>query len=86
MPAVRDFEGLKHTSFDGRGNYSFGIKDHSVFPEIPFDSASHRLGIDVSISTSAKTNKVAKDLLELVGYPLKKTAKKSKGEDSAKSE
>jgi large subunit ribosomal protein L5 len=75
LPATRDFEGLSEKSFDGRGNYSFGIKDYSVFPEIPFNNNAHKIGIDVTIVTSATNDEQARVLLEEVGYPFKKKPK-----------
>lgn len=70
MPRIRDFRGLKPTSFDGRGNYSFGISEHIVFPEIDFDKVEKMLGMDITISTSASTNKEAKALLTLMNFPF----------------
>ena len=81
LPAVRDFDGLKHKSFDGRGNYSFGITDHSVFPEIPFENNSIKLGMDVTVATSATNDEHAKALLTLIGYPFKKL--RTKGDKNA---
>lgn len=76
LPATRDFEGLTRKSFDGRGNYSFGIKDHTVFPEIPFSNNSIKIGMDITVETSTNENDLALKLLELVGYPFKKLANK----------
>lgn len=70
MPRIRDFRGLKPTSFDGRGNYSFGISEHIVFPEIDYDKVEKMLGMDITIATSANTNEEAKALLTLMNFPF----------------
>lgn len=71
LPRVRDFRGLSPKSFDGTGNYAFGITEQIVFPEIDFDKIDTIRGLDVCISTSAKTNAEAKALLEAFNFPLK---------------
>ena len=76
LPATRDFEGLSPKSFDGRGNFSFGITDHTVFPEIPFSPNSHKLGMDVTVVTTSNSDNLAKALLDKIGYPFKKLKKK----------
>jgi large subunit ribosomal protein L5 len=71
MPRIRDFRGLSGKSFDGRGNFSFGIKDYAVFPEIHYDErVTGELGLDVAICTTAKTNADAKALLECLNFPF----------------
>lgn len=72
LPRVRDFQGLSTTSFDGRGNYSFGIKEQIIFPEIVYDKIDAVRGFDIMIVTSAKTNEEALELLKLMGVPFKK--------------
>lgn len=72
LPRVRDFRGLNPKSFDGTGNYSMGIQEQIVFPEIDFDKIDCIRGLDICISTSAKTNKEARALLEAFNFPLKK--------------
>lgn len=72
LPRVRDFRGLSAKAFDGRGNYSIGFKEHVAFPEIPSDEIELLHGLQVTISTSAKTNEEAKALLTQLGLPLKK--------------
>lgn len=72
IPRIRDFRGLKNNSFDGRGNYNFGIKEQIVFPEIEFDKIDMLRGLDVCISTSARTDVEAKALLEAFNFPFKK--------------
>jgi large subunit ribosomal protein L5 len=71
LPRVRDFRGLNPKSFDGTGNYSMGIKEQIVFPEIDFDKIDTIRGLDICITTSAKTNAEAKALLEAFNLPLK---------------
>ena len=70
LPRVRDFRGVKGTSFDGRGNYAMGIKEHIVFPEINFDQIDEVWGMDVIICTTAKTDAEAKALLKAFNMPF----------------
>jgi len=70
-PRIRDFQGLSLKSFDGRGNYSIGFKEHIAFPEIRSDEIELIHGLQVTIGTSAKTNKEAEALLRHLGFPLK---------------
>lgn len=72
LPRVRDFRGVSDTSFDGRGNYTLGIKEQIIFPEIDFDKVDRTRGMDIVIVTSAKTNEEAKALLTQMGMPFKK--------------
>ncbi|MEG8099504.1 50S ribosomal protein L5 [Candidatus Liberibacter brunswickensis] len=72
MPRIRDFHGLSSKSFDGRGNYSFGIKEHIIFPEIDYDKVDCILGMDISICTTTNIDKEAKYLLTLFGFPFLK--------------
>lgn len=72
LPRVRDFRGLNPKSFDGSGNYSLGIHEQIVFPEIDFDKIDGIRGLDICITTSAKTNEEARALLEAFNLPLKK--------------
>lgn len=71
LPRVRDFRGLSAKSFDGTGNYSFGLNEQIVFPEIDFDKIDTIRGLDITITTSAKTNAEAKALLQAFNFPLK---------------
>ncbi len=73
LPRVRDFRGLKLNSFDGRGNYSLGIREQLIFPEITYDMVDKARGMDISIITTAKTDEEAKSLLELLGMPFKES-------------
>ena len=70
MPRIRDFRGASSKSFDGRGNYAFGIKEHIVFPEIDFDKIDEDWGLDVVITTTAKTDVEAKSLLGHFNMPF----------------
>lgn len=70
LPRVRDFRGINGNSFDGRGNYSVGIKEQLIFPEIEYDKVDAVRGMDISIITTAKTDEEAKELLSLLGAPF----------------
>ena len=72
LPRVRDFRGLSPKSFDGRGNYTIGIKEQIIFPEINFDEVEKVRGMDVVLVTTAKTNEEAFDLLKELGVPFRK--------------
>lgn len=71
LPRVRDFRGLKRNSFDGRGNYNLGIKEQLIFPEIDFDNIAKVRGMNVTICTTAQTDKEAEALLEGLGCPFR---------------
>ena len=71
IPRERDFRGLDSKSFDGRGNYSIGIKEHIIFPEIDYDKVDKIRGIDICITTSAKNDEEGKDLLVAMKFPFK---------------
>jgi large subunit ribosomal protein L5 len=71
LPRVRDFRGLNPKSFDGRGNYALGIKEHIVFPEIDYDKAESILGMDVIVCTTAKTDDEARALLKAFNFPFR---------------
>lgn len=70
LPRMREFRGVSKNSFDGRGNYTLGFKEQTVFPEIEYDKVDKVRGLEVSIATTAKTNEEAKQLLELLGVPF----------------
>jgi large subunit ribosomal protein L5 len=70
LPRIRDFRGLSPDSFDGRGNYSLGIREQIIFPEIDYDSISQVRGLDVAITTSARNDDEARALLRALGMPL----------------
>ncbi len=70
LPRIRDFRGLSPRKFDGRGNYTFGIADQTIFPEIELDKIKRQQGMDVTIVTSAVSDAEAHDLLRLMGFPF----------------
>jgi large subunit ribosomal protein L5 len=70
LPRIRDFRGLSPRKFDGRGNYTFGVADQTIFPEIELDKIKRQQGMDITIVTSARTDGTALDLLKLMGFPL----------------
>jgi large subunit ribosomal protein L5 len=71
IPRIRDFRGLSAKSFDGQGNYSMGVKEQIIFPEIDYDKVDALRGLDITITTSAKTDEEARALLESFNFPLK---------------
>ena len=71
LPRVRDFRGVSGKSFDGRGNYSLGISEHIIFPEIDFDKVDNIRGLNVTIVTTAQTNEEGKELLKALGMPFR---------------
>ena len=72
LPRVRDFRGVSDKSFDGRGNYTLGIKEHIIFPEINVDKVNRIYGMDITIVTTAKTDAEAYELLKAFGFPFRK--------------
>lgn len=70
IPRIRDFRGMSSKSFDGQGNYSMGVTEQVIFPEIDFDSMDHVRGMDITIVTTAKTNEEAKELLSAFNFPF----------------
>jgi large subunit ribosomal protein L5 len=72
MPRIRDFRGVSDKSFDGRGNYTLGVKEQIIFPEINIDKVTRVLGMDITLVTSAKTDNEAFELLSSFGFPFKK--------------
>ena len=71
LPRVRDFRGLSPKSFDGRGNYSMGLKEHIVFPEIDYDKVEDVLGMDIIVCTTAQTDDEARALLKGLNFPFR---------------
>lgn len=71
LPRVRDFRGISGKAFDGRGNYSLGIKEHIIFPEIDYDKIDRIKGLNISVVTSAKSDEEGKELLRLLGMPFR---------------
>src|SRR5512138_3751156 len=76
LPRIRDFRGLSPRSFDGRGNYSLGVGDQTIFPEIELDKIKRQQGMDITIVTSARNNEEALEFLKLMGMPFAEPAKK----------
>ncbi|GMM62215.1 50S ribosomal protein L5 [Novosphingobium pituita] len=74
MPRIRDFRGLNPKSFDGRGNYAMGLKEQIIFPEISYDQIDKVRGLDIIVTTSAKTDDEARELLRLFGFPFPQEA------------
>lgn len=70
LPRIRDFRGVSPRGFDGRGSYTMGVKDQTIFPEVELDKIKHNLGMDVTIVTSANTDAEAKELLKFLGMPF----------------
>ena len=76
LPRIRDFRGVSPRAFDGRGNYTLGVSDQSIFPEVELDKIKRNIGFDVTIVTTAHTNEEAKSLLSELGMPFTDRAKK----------
>ena len=72
LPRVRDFRGISDKSFDGRGNYAFGVKEQLIFPEVDYDQIDKLRGMDIIVVTTAKTDEEARELLSRFGMPFKK--------------
>ena len=72
IPRIRDFRGISAKSFDGRGNFSMGVTEQLIFPEIEFDKIDRTRGMDITIVTTAKTNEEGKALLDAFNFPFKK--------------
>ena len=85
LPCIRDFRGVP-TKFDGQGNYTLGIADHTIFPEVNADGTNANMGMDICINTSAKNDKEGRELLALFGMPFRKSsAESAKKEETAES-
>ena len=83
LPRTRDFRGLSFKSFDGRGNYNFGIKEQIIFTEIDYDKIQSIRGMNITITTSAKTDDEAYELLKMIGLPLREKPVKQDIEEAA---
>ena len=83
LPRIRDFRGLSPRSFDGRGNYSLGVSDQTIFPEIELDKIKRQQGMDITIVTSARTNEEALELLKLMGMPFAEAKAKEAPKEAA---
>jgi len=77
LPRIRDFRGISPRAFDGRGNYTLGVTDQSIFPEVELDKIKRNVGFDITIVTSARNNEEAKALLTELGVPFSDKAKKA---------
>ena len=77
IPRIRDFRGLKATSFDGRGNYTMGVREQIIFPEIDYDAVDQVRGLDIAITTTAKTDEEGYALLEMLGMPFSRSDQES---------
>lgn len=82
LPRVRDFKGINNKGFDGRGNYTLGIKEQIIFPEMEIDKITRINGMDITFVTSAKNNEEAYALLEALGMPFKKDEKKEENKEN----
>ncbi len=76
IPRIRDFKGVPLKNFDGRGNYSLGLDEQTVFPEIEFDKIDMVRGMNIAIVTTAHTDEEAREMLKLMGFPFRKVAVK----------
>jgi large subunit ribosomal protein L5 len=76
LPRVRDFRGLSPKSFDGRGNFAMGLKEHIVFPEIDYDKVDKVRGMDIIVCTTARTDEEARALLDEFNFPFRKDTRK----------
>ena len=83
LPRVRDFRGLNPKSFDGRGNYAMGLKEQIIFPEISYDQIEKVRGMDIIVTTTAKTDEEARELLRLFGFPFPADAKADEEKEAA---
>ncbi|MGI8820140.1 MAG: 50S ribosomal protein L5 [Chthoniobacterales bacterium] len=83
LPRIRDFRGVSPKAFDGNGNYTLGVADQSIFPEVELDKIKRNIGFDVTIVTTARTNEEAKSLLSELGMPFSDRAKKPAGTPAA---
>jgi large subunit ribosomal protein L5 len=83
LPRIRDFRGVSPKAFDGHGNYTLGVPDQAIFPEVELDKIKRNIGFDVTIVTTARTNEEAKSLLSEMGMPFSDRAKKPAGTPGA---
>jgi large subunit ribosomal protein L5 len=83
IPAIRDFRGISTKGFDGRGNYTMGINDQAIFPEVELDKVKRTLGFDITFVTSATKDEHARALLEEMGMPFRRPEKRSTGDGGA---
>ena len=81
LPCIRDFRGIP-AKFDGNGNYTLGVADHSIFPEVSVEGNTATIGMDVCINTSAETDEEAKELLSLLGMPFRKSSSETEASEN----
>jgi large subunit ribosomal protein L5 len=86
IPTIRDFRGVSNKSFDGHGNYTIGIADHTIFPEIELDKVKRAMGFDVTLVTTANTDDEARELLSLLGVPFRRAPKPAEEETGTETE
>jgi large subunit ribosomal protein L5 len=84
LPRIRDFRGLSPRAFDGRGNYTIGVNDQTIFPEIELDKIKRTQGMDITIVTSAPTNEEALELLKMMGMPFAESKEAKEAKEAAK--
>ncbi|HEX3989220.1 MAG TPA: 50S ribosomal protein L5 [Verrucomicrobiae bacterium] len=84
LPRIRDFRGLSPRAFDGRGNYTIGVNDQTIFPEIELDKIKRTQGMDITIVTSAPTNEEALELLKMMGMPFAESKETKEAKEAAK--
>jgi len=82
IPRIRDFRGLSNRSFDGRGNYSFGVKEQIIFPEIDYDKIDALRGMDITFTTSARTDEECEELLRGFGFPMREATRQNQDGDA----
>lgn len=83
IPVIRDFRGVSTRSFDGRGNYTLGIKDHTIFPEIELDKIKRNLGFDITFVTSTDSDDQARELLRALGMPFRRSGSEQQNQQQA---
>jgi large subunit ribosomal protein L5 len=79
LPRVRDFRGVNAKGFDGKGNFTMGVREHIIFPEIDYDKTDRVKGLNISVVTTAKTDEEARALLTLIGMPFRKAGAPAQG-------
>src|SRR5204862_2683198 len=83
LPRIRDFRGISPRAFDGHGNYTLGVADQSIFPEVELDKIKRNIGFDITIVTSARNNEEAKSLLSEMGMPFSDRARRSTAQSTS---
>src|SRR5688500_1357283 len=83
LPRIRDFRGLNPNAFDGRGNYTLGVTEQLIFPEVDYDKVTKQLGMDITVVTTARTNEEGYALLELLGFPFADRAARAEAQEAS---